>query len=183
MKNSIRNSVLSLFLIGGSMAWAGIPAVNVTVSDSGGKAAFKGATNSTGGFATANLKPGNYVVQFNSSNAALKGKHYALVVSAGKKKVSASAVPGEKFANGGVAMKVDVTAGLNITGQVAAESDGTVNKDGKKMVWIPPMLGSNLPGHWAEEGSAEEIASRTRGNVRKDRVNEMQNKGIGMPGS
>jgi hypothetical protein len=175
-------SPLAFILIGASLAYAGIPAVSVTVSDAGGKAAFKGTTNSSGAFATANLKPGNYVVQFNSSNAAMKGKHYALVVSAGKKKVAASAVAGEKFAGGGVAMRVEVGSALNITGQVAAEADGAV-QGGKEMVWIPPVLGSNMPGHWAEKGSAEEIASRTRGIIGTDRLNNMQNKGIGMPGS
>jgi hypothetical protein len=174
MKNMIRNTFLSLLLMAASLAYGAVPAVNVTVSDAGGKAAYKGATNPTGAFATAKLQPGNYTVQFNSSNAELKGKQYALVVAAGKKKVSAN-VAGEKFAGGGVAMKVDVGAGLNITGQVAAQT-GPVSKSGKKMVWIPPMLGSNMPGHWAEEGSAEEIASRTRDTVRKERIQNLQEK-------
>ena len=181
MKNVIRSSLLS-FLLVASVAFGGISVLNVTVSEAGGKAAFKGMTNSSGAFATANLKPGNYVVQFSSNSAAMKGNHYAIVVSAGKKKVSAGAVPGEKFAGGGVAMKVDVGAGLNITGQVAAEVNGAV-KNGKKMVWIPPMLGSNLPGRWVEEGSAEEIASRTRKNVRREQIQDLQDKGHGTPGS
>jgi hypothetical protein len=181
MKNMIRNTFLSVLSMAASVAYGAIPAVNVTVSDAGGKAAYKGATNTTGAFATAKLQPGNYTVQFNSSNAEFKGKQYALVVSAGKKKVSAN-VAGDKFARGGVAMKVDVGAGLNITGQVAAQT-GPVSKSGKKMVWIPPMLGSNFPGHWAEEGSAEEIASRTRGNVRKERIQQLQEKSYNPQGN
>jgi hypothetical protein len=174
MKNLIRNTLSVLALMAASLAYGVVPAVNVTVSDAGGKAAYKGATNTTGAFATAKLQPGNYTVQFNSSNAELKGKQYALVVAAGKKKVSAN-VPGEKFSGGGVAMKVDVGAGLNITGQVAAQA-GPVSKGGKKMVWIPPILGSNMPGHWVEEGSAEEVASRNRANIRKDRIQQLQEK-------
>ena len=173
MKKMIRSTVLSLLLIAACMAYGGIPTMNVTVSDAGGKAAFKGATNAKGTFATANLKPGNYVVQFNSTSGAVKGNHYAIVVSAGTKKVAAAAVPGEKFAGGGVALKVDVGAGLNITGQVAVEANGAV-KNGKKMVWIPPQLGSHLPGHWAEEGSAEAIAAKTAGNLSNQDVNKMQ---------
>ena len=164
-----------------SLSFGGTPAVSVTVSDADGKPTFKGATNTSGAFATANLKPGNYVVQFNSSSAAMNGKYYALVVSAGKKKVSASAVPGEKFAGGGVAMKVEVGSGLNISGIVAAEDDVAV-KNGKTMVWIPPMLGSNMPGHWAEKGSADEVLSRTRGNVRTEAVQSLQDKGYAGPG-
>jgi hypothetical protein len=76
-------------------------------------------------------------------------------------------------------MKVDVGAGLNITGQVLLEDK--VNKSGKKMVWIPPKTGSNFGGRWVEEGSPEEIESRSRGVMTKDRVNDMQNRG-GSPG-
>lgn len=161
MKNMIRSTALFLLCFGASMAYGGIPAMNVTVSDPSGKAAYKGATNSSGGFATAKLAPGNYIVQLNSKSPAVKGNHYAIVVAAGKKKVAASAVPGEKFNGGGVALKVDVGNGLNITGQVAEESK-TAMKDGKKMVYIPPTLGSNMPGRWVPEDSAEAKVSKSR---------------------
>jgi hypothetical protein len=172
MKKTIPSLVLSLLLGAAAIASGGIPPVNVLVSDKGGKAAYKGATNTSGAFATSKLQPGNYVVQFNSSSADLKGKQYAIVVSAGSKKVSAN-VAGDKFAGGGVAMKVDVGAGLNITGQVAAQN-GPNSKGGKKMVWIPKMLGSNVAGHWAEEDSAEAIAAKNAGNLSTQDVNKMQ---------
>lgn len=126
MKNVIRGTLLSLALLAACVAYGGLPPINVTVSDAGGRAAFRGATNAKGTFATANLKPGNYVVQFNSTGGGMKGSRYAVVVSAGTKKVAASAVPGEKFAGGGVAMQVVVGAGLNITGQVAPEERGNI---------------------------------------------------------
>jgi hypothetical protein len=175
MKNILRSAVVSLLSIT-SMAYGSVPATNVTVSDASGKAAFKGTTDTKGTFATAKLKPGNYVVQFNSSSAAMKGNRYAVVVSAGKKKVSATGVPGEKLAGGGVALKVDVGAGLNITGQIAAEANGAL-KDGKKMVWIPPQLGSHMPGHWAEEGSAEAVAAKNAGNLSTQGIQDLQNRG------
>jgi hypothetical protein len=178
MKNLFRSLVSVLALSAMSLVFGAVPSVSVTVSDAGGKAAFKGTTDASGAFATANLKPGSYVVQFNSSSAALKGKYYALVVSAGTKKVSANAVAGEKFGGGGVAMKVDVGSGLNINGLVAPEENGAV-KNGKTMVWIPPMLGTNMPGHWAEKGSAEEVMSRTRGTVRRQGIQDLQDKGHG----
>jgi hypothetical protein len=180
MKKIIRSLVMSLLLVA-AMAYGGIPPMNVTVSDATGKAAFKGATNTSGAFATAKLQPGNYVVQLRSSNAELKGKKFAVVVAAGKKKVSAD-VAGEKFAGGGVAMKVDVAAGLNITGQVAAQN-GPVSKNGKKMVWIAPMLGSNMPGHWVEEDSAEAKASKSRLNMSNDSVQKFQEKSYNPQGN
>src|SRR3984893_9795076 len=172
MKKTIPSLVLSLLLAAVAIASGGIPPVNVVVSDKGGKAAFKGATNTSGTFATSKLQPGNYVVQFTSSSAELKGKQYALVVSAGNKKVSAN-VAGEKFAGGGVAMRVDVGAGLNITGQVAAQN-GPNSKGGKKMVWIPKQTGSNIAGHWVEEDSAEAVAARSAGTLSTQDVNRMQ---------
>ena len=133
MKNLIRRTLLSFALLAASMAYGGVPPMNVTVSDAGGKAAFKGVTNAKGTFATANLKPGNYVVQFNSTSAGMKGNRYTIVVSAGTKKVGAAAVPGEKFAGGGVAMRVVVGAGLNITGQVAPATDGKTVGETRKI--------------------------------------------------
>jgi hypothetical protein len=133
MNNLIRGALLSFALVAACLANGGVSPVNVTVSDAGGKAAFKGATNAAGTFATANLKPGNYVVQFNSTSGGMKGSLYAIVVSAGTKKFAAAAVPGEKFAGGGVALRVVVGAGLNITGQVAPEVDRKTAGDTRKI--------------------------------------------------
>jgi hypothetical protein len=118
MKNLFPKFGLCLFLVAASIANAGVPSMNVTVSDSTGKAAFKGATKSDGDFATAKLQPGNYVVQFMAKDSSVKGAQYSVVVAAGTKKIVANAVAGEKFLGGGVAMKVEVGTGLNITGQV-----------------------------------------------------------------
>jgi hypothetical protein len=92
--------------------------MDVVVSDNGGKAAFKGATKTDGTFATPALKPGSYVVQFNTKNSAVKSGQYSIIVAAGPKKVVANAVAGERFLGGGVAMKVEAAAGASITGQV-----------------------------------------------------------------
>lgn len=180
MKNIIRNTFLSFVLVAASMAYAAtaVPPMNVTVSDSSGNAAYKGTTNASGTFATTKLKPGNYVVQLNAKTAAVKGNHYAIVVSAGTKKVAASVVPGEKFTGGGVALKVEVGAGLNITGQVAEESK-TAIKNGKKMVWIPPQLGSNQPGRWVEADSSAAKDARTRGTMD---LRKMQDSAADLPG-
>ena len=59
-----------------STASAGVPPMEVTVFDASGKVGFKGAMNANGTFATANLQPGHYVVQFNTKSAAAKGNQY-----------------------------------------------------------------------------------------------------------
>jgi hypothetical protein len=133
--------------------------MEVTVFDASGKVGFKGAMNANGTFATANLQPGHYVVQFNTKSAAAKGNQYLLVVSAGRKKVIATGVSGETFIGGGVAMRVNVGAGLKITGQVANEQivAGGVNYrviGGQRFFWVAEGLGSNMGGRWVEESLA-----------------------------
>ena len=177
MKNSFRNLLLAVAIYAVTTASAVAARINITVSDSSGKAAFKGATDTKGVFATPKLQKGNYTVQFNSTDPSLKGSSYAIVISAGKKKVAADSVAGEKFAAGGVAMKIDVGDGLNITGQVSAPIKTMVDKNGKKMVWIPKKVGSNLPGHWAPADSAEAIAARNSGEMRTEDVRKWQDHG------
>ena len=151
------------------------------MSDSSGKAAYKGATDTKGTFATGALKPGNYVVQFTSKSPDVKGNTYALFISAGTKKVQAEAVAGEKFAGGGVAMKIDVGAGLNISGQITSGLQTKVDKSGKKMVWIPKKTGSNLPAHWAPANSAEAIEPRPLNGP--DDVMKRQSQAVSPPGN
>jgi hypothetical protein len=170
----IRSVFFSFLLVVSSVAYGSVPAMDVMVADASGQAAFKGITNTNGTFATGTLRPGHYVVQFNSKTGGLKGNYYAIVVSSGKKMVLANAVPGEKFTGGGVAMRVSVGSGLNITGQIAAETNEAV-KRGKKMVWIPPQIGSHMPGHLVEEGSAEAVAARTAGSMSIDALRDKQN--------
>jgi len=184
MENRIYRVVMFLSLAAVSMAAGAVPPMNVSVSDASGKAAYKGAVDGKGAFATGALKPGNYVVQF-SSNKAPKGSTYAFVVSAGKKKVTANAVAAEKLAGGGVAMKIDVGAGLNITGQVAADDKNSapIGHNGKPMVWIPKKLGSNIAAHWAESDSAEAKEAMTSTNMSRDDLQKRQSQGISPGGN
>jgi hypothetical protein len=184
MKIMTRSAVFSMFFLATGLAFGALPKVMVTVADSSGKAAYRGATDVKGSFATGALKPGNYVVQFNSSSAP-KGSRYSVVISAGKKKVAANGVAAEKFAAGGVAMKIDVGAGLNISGQVAAEdkSSAPMGKNGKPMVWVAKKLGSNLPAHWVESDSAEAKEAMTTTNMSRQDLQNRQSQGVTMPGN
>ena len=179
MKKIVQATLVFLFIIIVSMSYGAVPSINVLVADSSGKAAYKGATDAKGAFATGTLKPGNYVVQFNSKSAP-KGAKFAFVISAGKKKVSANAIAAEKLAAGGVAMKIDVGSGLNISGQVAAEDKNSapMGHNGKPMVWIPKKLGSNLAPHWAESDSAEAKEAMTSTSMSRQDLQNRQSQGI-----
>ena len=128
-----------------------MPPIGVTVFDNRGRVAYQGKTDGNGLFVTGPMGPGNHVVQFNSARAA--GKQYAIVVSAGRKHVSALDVPGENFGGGGVAMRISESAGSQIVGQIESGS----RLDGPNLVWIAQRTGSNIPGHWAVPGAAETI--------------------------
>jgi hypothetical protein len=45
---------------------------------------------------------------------------------------------------------------------VASSDLQTMMKDGKRMVWIPQLIGTNLPAHWAEADSAEAKQAQTQ---------------------
>jgi hypothetical protein len=179
MKKILSTVVIGWAVAAGSFAYAAVPEMRVTVSDASGYAAYKGATDSKGAFATGSLKPGHYVVQFNAKRNDVEGGNYALIVSAGRKKVIADAVAGEKFTGGGVAMRIEVAAGGNIVGQVASDLR-TMMKDGKLLVWIPQQIGSNLPGHWAEADSAEARIAQTAYSFSFKNLQDKQAQGVGL---
>jgi hypothetical protein len=140
--------------------YGGIPSMDVTVFDGRENVVFKQAINSTATFATGTLPAGKYVVQFNTKNSAVNGNQYLLVVSAGKKKVVADGVAGETLTRGGAAMKIQVSSGFQISGQVLndeaiAMAGGPKYRtiDGKRYLWVNGELGTNLQGHWEEAGT------------------------------
>lgn len=177
MKSPLRYSLLVLTLCGGVAAHAA-PAtagLDVVVAKSSGAVAFKGKTDSAGNFSTGALPGGSYIVQFNSANPGLKGKQLSIAASGGKRNVTANAVAGEKFGGGGVAMKVDVAKGSSLTGKVVTGALATAQPaaaqvnaaqpgtdavranvkvmNGKRYVWVPGPVGSQIRGRWVEEGS------------------------------
>jgi hypothetical protein len=117
MKTLIRGTLLSLCLAIACVAYGAVPPLNVTVSDTTGKVAFRGKTDAQGTFSTDKVKPGMYDVQFTSPSAVTG--NYSIKVSAGVKHVSAAGIAGDKFAKG-VALKVNVQNLLNIVGEVKA---------------------------------------------------------------
>jgi len=101
MKTLLRGLFLLVVVFTASLAYGAVPHMKVTVFHSNGAVAFTGMTDSNGSFATTSLAPGRYIVQFNSTNA--KDNTYALVISAGSKKVVADAVAARTTLNAVIA--------------------------------------------------------------------------------
>ena len=150
--------------------------MEVTVVNSANKEVYKGMTDGSGNFSTADLPAGNYVVQVFSKNAA-KGSNYGINVAAGKASASADSVAGEKIAGNGVALKIAAAGNGKITGRVGPAGTGekkvasapaapggaksagpTKMMNGKKYIWVRPSSSTLEGGHWVEEGSAEDPA-------------------------
>jgi hypothetical protein len=178
MKTVSRSILIGVSALLATVVSGAMPPINVTVLNSSGKTAFKGATNGNGTFASGKLEPGEYVVQFNSKNAP-KTSRYALVASAGKEKVVANGIPGEKLV-AGVAVTIRVGSGLTVTAQITPEDKNSapIGRNGKLMVWIPKRIGSNLSPHWAESDSAEAKEVMTSSSYSLKNMQNKMNQGV-----
>ena len=176
MKNTIQNTFIAfVFLAACALGRAaGVPGVDITVKQTtGGKTMKQVKTDAAGNFVVGTLPGGEYTLEFRAKNQPeLKKKQVSITVKGAKKSGSLEHVKGEQLV-AGASLQLDVAPGANITGQITS---------GAKMVWIPPLLGSNQPGHWVEEDSAEAKQSKTRGNMSKDSIQKMQEKSFNPQG-
>ena len=114
-------------------------------------------TDARGNFAIEALAAGSYTLTFrarkaanlrgNTSDKVIVAMAYSIRIDGTKHAVKKSGLTTDDLI-AGVDINVDLGPGARIRGQVAS---GAL----KKMVWIPPEPGSNLPGRWVEEDSAE----------------------------
>jgi hypothetical protein len=176
MKITARNLLILFVFSVASAVYGAAPSVNITVKQKpGGKIVKQLKTDSGGNFAIGSLAPGAYTLEFRAQQSTdVKNKQFSIAVG-GTKASGKQSVAGNSLV-GGVALNVEVGPAANVTGQVAAGPNAAQKK---QMVWIPAMLGSNMPGHWVEKGSAEEIASRNRGIIRKESIQGLQEKARG----
>jgi len=168
MKTTFRYvaSVIVFFVACAVCRAAGVPGVEITVKQSaGGKTMKQVKTDASGNFVIGALPEGPYILEFRAKNSPeLKKKEVSITVKGAKKSGSLEHVKGEQLV-AGASLKLEVARGANLTGQISS---------GAKMVWIPPILGSNRPGHWVEADSAEAKASKTRGDMSRQSVQKMQ---------
>lgn len=138
----------------GAQESTGVYGVDVVVKQNPGK---HDVTNSDGIFALEALPAGSYTLTFkarpaNKSKGITRDKvivatSYSIKIEGTKRPVKQSGLTSDKLL-AGVDIAVEVGSGAKVRGRVLSGAN-------KHMVWIPPLAGSNLPGHWAEEGSME----------------------------
>ena len=171
MIKNICNSIVTVVALAAacSVTGATVSGIDVIVKKDG-KTVSRARTDAGGKFATGNLEPGAYNVEFRGpSTADLKGQQLSISVTAGKQPPRQAKASG-KHLSGGVAINVDVTKPSKLTGSItpggAAVAENTKVPagyervkanvkvmNGKRHVWVPGPIGSNMGGRWVEEGS------------------------------
>ena len=181
MMKKIFRSLVALFAIfvASVCLSANVPAVHVIVKQ-GAKVVKQVKTDTGGNFAVGSLPEGPYTLEFRAADksSAMQNQQFSIAVDGIKSVERRSGISGRSLV-GGVALNVTVKRGGNVTGQVDI---GEKAAQKKKKVWIPPMLGSNMPGRWVEEGSPEHHAAKGRGAVGRDAIQKMQDKGYNPQG-
>ena len=159
MKHMTRGIVLLLVALATPVIYGGEPdrgvaGVDVIVKQ---RPSDRKVTDARGNFAMDALAAGSYTLTFrarkaedlhhSTSDKVIVATLYSIKIDGTKRAVNKSGLTSDDLV-AGIDVEVDLGPGARIRGQVAA---GAM----KNMVWIPKEPGSNLPGHWVEEGSAE----------------------------
>jgi hypothetical protein len=163
MKNMMRGILFWVVALATSVGYGGqepggVAAVNVTVKEKPGKRAV---TDAQGNFALAALPAGSYTLtmrarsakdlQQTTGNVMIVATSYAIKIEGAKRSANLNHLTSDKLI-AGVDIPIDVGPSGNVRGRVLAEGL-------QRFVWVPKLPTSNLPGHWAEEGSAEAVPS------------------------
>jgi hypothetical protein len=140
----------------------GVIGVNVVVKQMPNR---RDVTNAWGIFAFDPLPAGSYTLSFKARPAkdsrdstrdkAIVAQTYSIKIEGAKSPVSQRGLTSNQLL-AGVDVPVVVGAGAKLRGQILPGAT-------RKMVWVPKEPGTNIPGHWAEEGSKE--ASRFHSEV------------------
>jgi hypothetical protein len=159
MKNITAGVLLGVAALAGSVVYGGqeapgVVGVNVAVKQIPGR---RDVTNAWGIFAFEPVPAGSYTLSFkarpsheskgSTSDKIIVATVYSITVEGTKRPVKQIGLTSDQLV-AGIEIPVEAGPGAKIRGEVRPTAN-------KKMVWVPPVPGSNLPGHWAEEGSNE----------------------------
>jgi hypothetical protein len=177
MKNTLGKILSVVILFAASALYGGspLPEVSVTVKQPPNAKPIKQiVTDAKGNFVVDGLSPGTYAFTFRSPKLReLKTEKFFIAISGTKRPIK-PATFSDRNLRDGIEVSLEVGPAAEIRGQVVAGQ--------KKMVWIPPLTGSRMPGRWVEEGAsgAEMAPGRNVGLIPIEAIREMQSRGTGM---
>jgi hypothetical protein len=174
MKTILRSILLLAALFAATAVFA-VPTVNITVKQTaGGQTVKQVKTDSAGNFWLGSLPAGQYTLEFRSPRSPqLKNMEFFIAIDGTKKTGTQGGISGGSLV-GGVAVNVEVGPSAHVTGQIAVGPDAAQRK---QMVYVPPLLGSHMPGKWVEKGSAEAVLPRNQGQIRTEDIRKWQDHG------
>jgi hypothetical protein len=137
----------------------------VVVKQNPGKQAV---TDAQGNFALEGLPAGSCTLsvkarsakdlQQTTRNMVIVATSYSIKIEGAKRAAKSHLTSDQLLA--GVDIAIEVGGSKNVRGRVLANGV-------KRMVWVPKTSDSNLPGHWAEEGSSEAVPSHNIGVIKR----------------
>ena len=152
-------------------AASGAAAVTVTVKHKdSGKTVYRAPTDAAGKFATANLQPGSYNVEFQSAKGSgFEGKQLSISLSGGKGAPRKAYPAVGKHLRSGVAVSINLPSISTLAGEVLVTGNEVPEGaapagmekvranvkviNGKRYVWVQAPIGSNMGGKWVEAGT------------------------------
>jgi hypothetical protein len=136
----------------------GVAAVNVALKQNPKK---KVVTDAQGNFVLSAVPAGSYTLfvwgpsakdlRQTTGSVIIVATAYSITVEGAKHSANPNHLTSDKLI-AGVDIPIEVGPSGNVRGRVLAEGL-------KRFVWVPKQSGSNLPGHWAEEGSVDAVPS------------------------
>lgn len=147
---------------------SGVAAVNVAVKQN---LKTKAVTDAKGNFVLSGLPAGSCTLfvwgpsakdlNQTTGSVMIVATSYSIKVEGAKRSADQNHLTSDRLI-AGVDIPVVVGPSGNVRGRVLAEGL-------KRFVWVPKTSNTNLPGHWAEEGSAEAVPSHNISQItRKD---------------
>jgi hypothetical protein len=177
MKNMTHGIVFLLVALVTPVIYGGPPAsgvaeVDVVVKQNSGKHAI---TDERGSFAFEDLAPGSYTLTFRARRAdklpeitrsqVLVANGYSIKIEGTNRSVNKNKLTSDALI-AGVDIAVEVGSGAKIRGQVLCGAP-------RKMVWISPSVGSNMPGHWVDAEAREAATFHNAGQIT---IQDLQNR-------
>jgi hypothetical protein len=133
----------------------------------GGKVVAQTKSDASGAFVIGMVPPGAYSIELRTKDVP-RLPAFTLKIAGVKSGDTEKGIL-TRYLMGGAAFDIDAVSGTPLRGIITPGS-----KNAKTMIWLPQPTGSNLPGRWVEQGSAQAVSFRNTGYYSREAVEKIQ---------
>jgi hypothetical protein len=133
----------------------------------GGKVVAQAKSDLSGAFLMGTFPAGSYTLELRTKEVP-RLPAFTIKIAGTKSGDSEKGVL-TRYLAGGAAFDIEVLPGTPLRGLISPGS-----KNAKMMIWLPKPTGTNLPGRWVEQGSAQAVAAHNSGYYSIEAVKKMQ---------